>query len=367
MVSLSNYSAERSMTIVAAFQMAHTSLLVADCRLTWKAPLSASIYQDVCQKIFVLDPEVIVGFSGDLDYAVVAVERLEQRIRESGVDWLSNVDQVLTWASKVPSPRRAAYPTVLVVSFVDHRCRLSGLPGIVQSFAISLNPPRLFPSGLFDLGVFGCGAEPVSQVLSELNAKHAVNEFTQPADGTMLKLELGAMMAVECVSSALARFPEPSVGGLLQAVVLSPLVGAFAVPYEQWVDVNESCGTYVRMDIQEGAWIQSHHGAEQKVINPVIERTESARAHMNKIFEARGRLKPDDDGVVATPGPFLRKYGRLPTRHLAQRPTAFGLARRRKRVRRPARMLTGADRLWLQTKDGKLHSIELPGSEREAA
>ncbi|MEX2236686.1 MAG: hypothetical protein WEB00_04005 [Dehalococcoidia bacterium] len=349
------------MTILSTFQMAHSAVLVADCRLTWEHGDGSLGYEDVCQKIFVIAQDVIVGIVGDVEYAVSGVRNLEGLVHRQGVGALIDIEAVLRMAMSTPRPNRDVCATSLVVSFVDPRGRLEGLPGLVQSFALQLSPtPSLAPSGFANLGLFGSGAvTEVRDFLDQQKAEEVVAHAVE-AGSSRLGLELGAMLAVDLVSQAVGTVSVPSVGGLYQAVVLSPLLGAFGVQYDQWVDVTATHGTYFSMRIHGDRWTQIHAAAEPQILfNPLADDWGLSKRELGKIFASRMELKESSPGVIPTPSGFIWKYRRVPTDLLNRDSPPFGLARKAKRVARPARMLTGANRLWIQTADEKLYVMDL--------
>ena len=100
-----------------------------------------------------------------------------------------------------------------------------------------------------------------------------------------------------------------SVGGLMQ-VHFVERGGTRAIPYERWVDIDESVGTYVMMDIDaEGAWRQIHEPSGLTV--PLRFPDEPDFNAVSSNFELQRQLAKDSPGVQPKPNP-VAVYKLLP-------------------------------------------------------
>lgn len=92
-----------------------------------------------------------------------------------------------------------------------------------------------------------------------------------------------------------------SVGGLMQIHFVEK-DGTRAIPYERWVDVDGTYGTYVKMDIDaDGAWVQIHEPSHLEVPLRFPDEQDFGAAFVN--FELQDRLTKDSPGVYHTPNP----------------------------------------------------------------
>ena len=107
-----------------------------------------------------------------------------------------------------------------------------------------------------------------------------------------------------------------SVGGLMQ-VHFVERGGTRAIPYERWVDIDESVGAYVMMDIDyvmmdidaEGAWRQIHEPSGLTVPLRFPEEPDFNAVSSN--FELQRQLTKDSPGVQLKPNP-VEVYKLLP-------------------------------------------------------
>ena len=101
-------------------------------------------------------------------------------------------------------------------------------------------------------------------------------------------------------TEAKARLIE-SVGGLMQIHFIER-GGNRAIPYERWVDIDESYGTYVKMDIDAaGYWVQIHEPTGLEV--PLRFPGEADFGDEGGNFEIERSLDRNSAGVQRRPNP----------------------------------------------------------------
>jgi hypothetical protein len=300
------------MTVVVGFAMPSCGILVADSRLT-RGPEK----RDVCQKIFPLSDDALVGFSGGARSAVALIKGLFQTGAVKDLTWL--LDSNSAEATIQPLFSKLRGPQVsLIFAF-------RWLQGVVGS-ALVIPKLRLvrvdcdpFRHTMVDsdFAVLGSGSY-IGPRIAGKRAPAAIRDFARWEDERGWALQ--ALFAATVVVQRLVRErPESTIGGLYQVCCLT-LEGVRAVPYLTGDEAHP-----VFMNLERGLWVQedSHSGTRVVVRNPLQDdsflRTWSgpetfdvpapATAPTSRV-EWVASLRPDDDAVYGyeeSTGAFTRR------------------------------------------------------------
>ena len=276
------------MTVVAglADPASNTVLLVADSRVTAKTD---GAHFDVCQKVVQLGDDGLIGVSGRSETAEDTVRWITGTYKKKGVEWLSSGSEVLGMLDYIGVMGQKE-PNAFLVAFMDARRHAT----LVQ-FS-NYGEYSLTHAGI---KMVGTGSRVYDSIRPEM-AK--IMMFGGGGFGGSAAAQR-ALFFSEMVVSEAKRESIDSVGGLMQ-VHFVEREGTRAIPYKRWVDVNDTHGTYMTMDINEdGLWVQIHEPSGLRV--PLRFPSEPEFNRESENFELETCLTPDTPGVVARPNPIL--------------------------------------------------------------
>ena len=122
----------------------------------------------------------------------------------------------------------------------------------------------------------------------------------QPGAGGIALGNRAFVLAHMIATEVKARSIE-SVGGLMQIHFVEE-GGTRSLPYDHWVDIDESHGTHVKMDIDDaGCWVQIHEPTSLEV--PLRFPGEPDFDDVSKNFELEQSLNRDSPGILLRPYP----------------------------------------------------------------
>lgn len=290
------------MTLVAALSSSTSSILIADSRISFPDDSGKSVeHKDVGQKVIRLGNEALVGYSGDLESAHRVLRGFSGTYQARGKSWITS-------ASEVEGLFRACGvgpndPTVSITcTFIDDSHEV--LPGVPGAALISFNSKSSeYSKKYLGLSIIGSGSSVQKKIEDDLGISGLLS-FAGFGDDPRTLVQKAMFMAKVMESSA-QMDGISSVGGLFQ-IHLVTRQGVFAIPYEQWVDIDDSHGTYARMDIDDkGGWIQEHVPTGLRIPLGLIGQDKLNLSSRNLSFELKSRLTTSSAGVVRKQNPQI--------------------------------------------------------------
>lgn len=285
------------MTLVAGFATPYAAFVVADSRLVWTKDGRLAERRDVCQKVFPLSDEILVGFSNGALSAVRLLRKLVSSDHVLDCGWLLDPGrcvQVLSScydraeAFKLPGPQ-------VQLLFAVHVKERSGGDLVVPRVKLVCVDCDPWHHAVVedDLAVIGAASEIRNEALKE----ESVTKLTQLTSYNERGLAIRAMFAHLFVCSLMRGRDEPTIGGLYQVYYLGP-EGPRAVPYDTWGEVTTDLGSPVSMFIRGGEWVQEHRptGRRVRVRNPLADER-VIRERGSEAFAVREFLAPTGPGV----------------------------------------------------------------------
>lgn len=276
------------MTIVAglADPVSNTVILVADSRVS---NMTDGTHFDVCQKVVLLGNDGLFGFAGPIKGAADTAHWITGTYKKLGVAWLTTKSEVMGMLSHIGALGQSEQNSFLV-AFMDERSHAT---------LVRFSTNGDYAVTHVGIEMIGTGSETYEAIRPKLTD---LMNFGGPGRGGAAAALRALLFSHMIVDEAKAR-AIGSVGGLMQ-VHFVERGGTRAIPYERWVDIDESNGTYVKMDIDaEGAWVQLHEPSGLKV--PLRFPGESDFGAGSGNLDLERLLTKDSPGVQVRPNPVL--------------------------------------------------------------
>ncbi|MGB6836607.1 MAG: hypothetical protein WBF66_02760 [Dehalococcoidia bacterium] len=286
------------MTLVAGFATPYAAFMVADSRLVRMRNGELADRRDVCQKVFPLSNEILVGFSNGALSAVRLLRRLAASDYAKAPEWFLDRDRtldVLSGLYQCAEAKKLAGPQVqLLLALHVKEPSATGDLVVPRVKLVHLDcDPWSHRIVEDDLAVIGAAADIRDRALKEDSAGKLAKLTSYSERG----LAIRALFAHLFVCSLMRGRDEPTIGGLYQVYYLGP-EGPRAVPYDTWGEITPDLGSPVSMFLESGEWAQEHKPTKLRVLvrNPlrdegVVQRTGS------ELFAVREFLRPGSPGV----------------------------------------------------------------------
>ena len=290
------------MTLVAALSTSFSSILIADSRITFSDHSGADTdHKDIGQKVITLGREGLVGFSGDVESAYRILRGFSGTYQMRGISWIRSETEIrrLFNASGV-GPNEP--PVSVICTFIDHEHEV--LPGIPGAVLITFNSKTdEYTKKYLGLSMIGNGAGLLSSIETDpgvIGLLRFAGTDNHPRTIVHKSMFMAEVLAVSAQSEGIT-----DVGGLFQIHYVTR-EGEFAVPYERWININRTHGTYVQMDIDDnGRWVQFHKPTGRQIPLGLPGQDSTDFSSRNLAFELQSQLTSKSEGVVPQQNPQL--------------------------------------------------------------
>ena len=251
---------------------------------------------DICQKVARLGNQGLFGFAGDVTPAGLISRRITGTYKNRGVGWLKSESEVLGLLSSFGSLTLSASNKFLVAFMDDTEL---GAGGRSRATLVRFSTDGDYAMTRLGIELIGSGSGTYNAIRSKYT------DFLK-FGGTGRRGQAFAQMALfmsEVVIQESKANAIDSVGGLMQVHFIEQ-DGVRAIPYERWVDIDDTHGTYVVMEIDaDGAWVQVHKPLGLRVPLRFPGEKDFGVAQGN--FELERLLTKDSPGVRTRPNPVL--------------------------------------------------------------
>jgi len=277
------------------------AIMLADSRVSFSGG-----YSDTCLKLNLFTAAGTIGWCGDLETLEFLMERLAPISIEATDPWIVFDEQRLRTTLSIDE--LTACPNGIghfIVCLIDPlKNAMGSVPQSVRmcTFGVTKTPNgyewrhEIVPLGGYS--ILGSGSQ-IKPALDALDVE--VRTWLRPLRGKINEAGVvrRCFMLEELVSGKLSKQPVQSVGGLFQmAYVLNDRVRG--VSYEKWVSCGTGYGTYARMAIENGRFVQSHPptGIRYPLFSPFRERRDIERQKGKQFLPELAALAPNDPGVI---------------------------------------------------------------------
>jgi len=231
------------LTIVAglADPVSNTAILLADSRVTRECD---DAHFDICQKVIHLGTHGLVGFSGPIMEASTTAHWIIGTFKKLGPSWLINEADVMGMLRQIGAFGQPN-PNSFLAAFMDERRHAT-----LVRFS-TMGDYNLTRAGI---EMIGSGSETYGAIRPKMT------DIMNLGGGGRGGIAVGnrAFLMSHMILSDAKKLSIDSVGGLMQIHFVERDANR-ALPYEHWVDIDETHGTYVKMDIDDkGYWVQIH-------------------------------------------------------------------------------------------------------------
>lgn len=305
------------MTLVAGFTTAYGAFVVADSRLVRMRNGVLAARQDVCQKVFPLSKEILVGFSNGALSAVRLLRRLARSDYANSTEWLLDQDRalhVLKGLYRRAEQTKLPGPQVQLLFAVHHLAASEGKELMVPNVGLVRVDCDPWAYQLIGDGVevIGAAGDIRTGAVEDESAPRLAKLTPYDERG----LALRALFAHSCVRRLMRDRDEPTVGGLYQLYYVGAH-GPTAVPYDTWGEIGPDSGTLVSMLVDPRGWIQQHEptGVRVFVQNPLVDERVVRSTSGSEVFAVSEFLSPG--------GPGVRRAGRRVTWEAALHPHVY--------------------------------------------
>jgi hypothetical protein len=282
------------MTVVAGLvdPATNTVLILADSRLT-----AGAHHYEICQKVARIGTQGLFGFSGPIGVAGEIAKWITGTSKETGVGWLGTEASTRSFLDKLGVlGAEGEYVVSFLAGYMDDtRPRTDGKP---LATLVAFSTDGSYFRKTIGLHLIGEGASfgeaLVPKVAGYLN-------FGGAGQGGSAIAQRAFLLSNDLLFLAKANGIH-SIGGLIQPYFVEE-AGTRAIPYRRWVDIDDHCGTYVDMLIDDnGAWVQVHEPTGLRV--PLRFPGEQGFWPAKDFnFSLERSLTADSPGVIESPNP----------------------------------------------------------------
>jgi hypothetical protein len=266
----------------------NSAILLADSRV---APREGDGF-DACQKVARLGRHGLVGFDGNVALGAELTGHMVGAYTRRGTGWLASREAVQEFLRLFGASGRGGDDGAAFVAMLPVEGRIRTVRFDTEGRHAVLNIGITVAGGTRQL------ADVITPRFAELL------NFAGAGDDGLAQASRVLLLADWIISASQEQGVE-AVGGLMQAHLVNA-DGAFALPYERWMDVTPGHGTYVRMDVDDaGRWVQVHEPSQTRVPLRFPGEPE-ATPEGGSNYELVSVLKESTPGVEPTPQPLVR-------------------------------------------------------------
>ncbi len=295
------------MTVVAglADAVSNSVILVADSRVTARRDTQ---HFDICQKTAMLDNQGVFGIAGPVESAGDISGWITGTYEKRGVGWFNSRSEVMEILREIGVLGQSR-PNRFLVAFMDDTkpCTEPWAKGKPRATLVRFSTNGDYARTCLGIEMIGSGSETYEAIRPHLTN---LLRFGGLGRGGQAAAQRALLMSEMVVTEAKARSID-SVGGLMQVLFVED-GGVRAIPYERWVEIDQTHGTYVLMDIDaEGRWVQVHEPSGLKVLLRFPTEPSFGPRHgaTRSNFELERLLTRDSPGVQPTPNPVVAYRG----------------------------------------------------------
>ena len=295
------------MTVVAglADAVSNSVILVADSRVT---AASHAAHFDVCAKTANLDNQGLFGFAGPVVPALAISHWISGTFEKRGTGWFNSRSEVMGLLTEIGALGQSDLNSFLVAFMDDtNLCTEPWAEGKPRATLVRFSTDGDYARTCLGIEIIGSGSETYEAIRPHLTD---LLKFSSLGRAGQAAAHRALFMSHMVVTEAKARSID-SVGGLMQVFFVED-GGVRAIPYERWVDIDQTHGTYVLMDIDaEGRWVQIHEpsGLRAPLRFPTAPDFGAVNGATCSNFELERHLTRDSPGVQPRPNPLLAWRG----------------------------------------------------------